>query len=108
MTPQELKLNLFRGIAIFITQVPVILIVGAKFDLIFGLNRMDSGFTILLLVFVLAPPLNLIWLIAEIIVSVKRFRYRSGALSILMPLIALCFLIESLAVDFYLLSQMRM
>lgn len=108
MTPQELKLNLFRGLAIFLTQVPVILIVGAKFDLIFGLNRVDSGLTILLLLFVLVPPLNLIWLITEIIVSVKRFRYRSGTLSFLMPLIALFFLIESLAVDYYLLSQMRM
>lgn len=43
----------------------MILYVGAKYDLIFGFNRMDSGFTILLLLFVLVPLLNLSWLITE-------------------------------------------
>jgi hypothetical protein len=93
---------------ILLTQLPMILYVGAKYDLIFGFNRMDSGFTILLLLFVLVPLLNLSWLITEIILSVKLFKHRDRAVSFLMPLIAVFFFIESIAIDLYLLSQVRM
>ena len=86
----------------------MILIIGAKFDLIFGFNRMDGGFTILLSLFILVPLLNLAWLIIEITLSVKLFRHRDIAVSILMPLIAVFFLVESIAIDLYLISQARM
>ncbi len=105
---QDLKLNIFRGIAILLTQLPLILFLGAQYDLLFGFNRMDSGFTLLLYLFILAPLINLVWLITEIIVSVKRFKYRSKALSFLMPCMAFFFFIETLAIDFYLTTQARM
>jgi hypothetical protein len=105
----ELKLNIFRGIAIFLTQLPLILFVGAKFDLIFGFNRMDSGFTLLLCLFVLVPLLNLSWIITEIILFIKLLRrHQVSALSILLPLIAVFFFIESIAIDLYILSHARM
>lgn len=88
--------------------MPLILFVGAKFDLIFGFNRMDSGLTVLLFLFVLAPLLNLSWLITEIIRSVKLSRHRIIAASFLMPLIAVFFFMESLAIDLYILSHARM
>ena len=91
-----------------LTQVPLILFIGAKFDLLFGFNRMDSGFTMLLFLFVVVPPFNLAWLITEIIVSIKRFRQQNRAVSLLMPCMALFFLLESLAIDIYLLSHARM
>ena len=81
---------------------------GAAFDLIFGFNRMDAGFTILLILFVLVPLLNLSWLITEIILSVKLLRHRNRAVSVLMPLIAAFFFMESIAIDLYLISQARM
>ena len=93
---------------IFLTQLPIILYVGAAFDLIFGFNRMDAGFTILLILFVLVPLLNLSWLITEIILSVKLLRHRNRAVSVLMPLIAAFFFMESIAIDLYLISQARM
>jgi hypothetical protein len=99
---------IFRAIAILLTQLPLILFVGAKFDLIFGFNRMDSGFTLLLYLFLLVPPLNLSWLITEIIRSVKLFRRQRKAVSFLMPCMALFFLMESIAIDLYLLSHARM
>jgi hypothetical protein len=86
----------------------MILYVGAAFDLIFGFNRMDAGFTILLFLFVFVPLLNLSWLITEIILSVKLLRHRKSAVSFVMPLIAVFFFIESIAIDLYLLSQARM
>jgi len=102
-------LNIFRGIAIFLTQLPLILFVGAKFDLIFGFNRMDSGFTLLLFLFVLVPLLNLSWIITEIILFIKLLRrHQVSALSILLPLIAVFFFIESIAIDLYILSHARM
>ena len=86
----------------------MILVVGAKYDLIFGFNHMDSGFTLLLFLFAFVPLLNLAWLITEIIFSFKRFKHRSKAATFLLPPVALFFLLESLAIDLYLLSQARM
>jgi hypothetical protein len=86
----------------------MILFIGGKFDLLFGFNQTDSGFTLLLSLFVLVPLLNLAWLIIEITLSVKLFRHRDIAVPILMPLIAVFFLLESIAIDLYLISQARM
>lgn len=69
---------------------------------------MDAGFTILLFLFILGPLLNLSWFIAEIAVSVKRSRQRVGAVAIIMPSMAAFFLMESVAIDLYLISQARM
>jgi hypothetical protein len=86
----------------------MILFIGGKFDLLFGFNQTHSGFTLLISLFVLAPLLNLAWLIIEITLSVKLFRHRNRAFSFLLPLIAVFFFVESIAIDLYLLSQARM
>ena len=86
----------------------MILIIGAKFDLIFGFNRMDGGFTFLLSLFVLVPLLNLAWIITEITLSFKLFKKRDRKISFLMPLMAVFFFTESIAIDLYILSQVRM
>ncbi len=101
-------MNIFRGIAIFLTQLPLILFVGAKYDLIFGFNHMDSGFTLLLYLFLLVPALNLSWIIIEIIRSIKYSKHQSRAITFLMPLIAVFFFIESIAIDLYIASHARM
>ena len=88
--------------------MPLILFVGAAFDLFFGFNRLDSGFTMLVFLFVLVPLVNLAWLVTEIILSVKLFRQRGRAVVFLIPLIAAFFLVESIAIDLYILSQARM
>ncbi|MBW2488556.1 MAG: hypothetical protein JRE72_14125 [Deltaproteobacteria bacterium] len=102
------RINKWRGIAILLTQLPLILFLGAKYDLIFGFNRMDSGFTFLLFLFVLVPLINLAWLITEIILSIKRFRQQNKAVSFLMPCMALFFFVQALAIDFYILAHARM
>ena len=101
-------MNILRAVAIVLTQLPLILFMGAKFDLIFGFNRMDSGFTLLVFLFVLVPLLNLSWFVTEIIRSVKFWRYQSRALTFLMPLVAALFFVESIAVDLYIASHARM
>ena len=69
---------------------------------------MDSGFTVLLFLFVLTPLLNLSWLIIEIMRSVKFSRHRSRAVAFFMPLMAALFLVESSIIDLYTASQARM
>ncbi|WP_027715135.1 hypothetical protein [Desulfuromonas sp. TF] len=101
-------MNIFRGVAIISTQVPLILFVGAKFDLIFGFNRMDSGFGLIVFLFVFIPLLNLFWFIIEVIRSFKFSRHQSRAAAFLMPFIAASFLIESIAIDLYIASHARM
>lgn len=101
-------MNILRAVAIVLTQLPLILFIGAKFDLIFGFNRMDSGFTLLVFLFVLVPLLNLSWFITEIIRSVKFWRHQSRAVTFSMPLIAVLFFVESIAVDLYIASHARM
>ena len=90
------------------TQLPLILFLGAAYDLIFGFNRMDSGFSILLFLFVSVPVLNLVWTIGEIILSVKLRKKGGRTISLLMPIIAVIFLMESIAIDLYILSHARM
>jgi len=91
-----------------LTQLPLILFIGAAYDLIFGFNRMDARFSVLLFLFVFVPVLNLIWTISEIVRSVKLRKKQNRAISYLMPLMAVFFLAESIAVDLYILSQARM
>lgn len=81
--------------------------VGGEFDLLFGFNRTNAGFTTLVLLFFLVPVLNLSWLIAEITLSVNRSKQQGKVKSILMPSIAVIFLMESIAIDLYLLLQVR-
>lgn len=86
----------------------MLLFLGARYDFIFGFNRMDSGFDILLVLFVFVPLLNLFWVIIEIVRSCKRFMYQSRIVSFLMPLIAFLLLAEAIAVDLYIASYARM
>ena len=86
----------------------MILFIGGKYDLIFGFNLTDSGFTLLLYLFLLVPPLNLAWIITEIIRSVKLSRHQIRAANFLIPLIAVFFFVESIAIDLYIASHARM
>ncbi len=101
-------MKFFRGIAIFLTQLTILFYVGGALDLLFGFNQTNTGFNTLLLLFVLVPLLNLFWVIIEIKQSVKLFRHQQRIASILMPIVAILFFIESIAIDLYLLSQARM
>lgn len=102
-------MNIFRGVAIFFTQLPILLYVGGSFDLLFVFNQTDAGFnTLLFLSFFVVPILNLSWLIAEIRLSVRMSRHQHRAIYFLMLIIPVFFFVESIAVDHYLLSQVRM
>lgn len=91
-----------------LSQALMLLFVGAKFDLLFGFNRTDTGFSTLLYLLVAAPLVSFVWLIAEIIVSIKRAKQRTRAASFLFLGIAFLILLESLVIDVMILSHARM
>jgi hypothetical protein len=102
------KLKILRGIAIFLPQLLILLMIGARFDLLFGFNRTDTGFTTLLFLFVLVPIINLIWLIVEIITSVRVAKRQNRSISFLLPGLALFFFLESVFIDIFMLLYARM
>jgi hypothetical protein len=106
--PQEVKLKIFRGIAIILTQLPMLLFIAGQHDLLFGLNRTHEAFTLLTLLFVLAPLVNLVWVVIEFRRSVKLSRAHAQGLSFLWPLVAVFFFLQSFAVDFFILGHMKM
>lgn len=101
-------MKLLRVLAILITQVPLILFLGARFDLVFGFNRTESGFAVLLFLFVFVPLLNLSWVVAEIVRSFRYWRRQSSAATFLWPVVSIAILLESIAVDLYIASFARM
>ena len=92
----------------FLTQVPIVLFIGGTHDLLFGFNQTSEGFSTLLFLMVFVPLASLTWLVTEITLSVKHLRQQVKAQSFLMPVIALIFLVEALAIDLYILSFARM
>lgn len=97
-----------RIIAISLPQLLLILDLGAKHDLLFGFNRADAGFSTLLALFILAPLLNLVWLVSETAHSVLLAKRRNGPVALRIPALALSVLVEALLIDLYLLSQAKM
>lgn len=90
------------------TQLLPLLYVGGSRDLLFGFNQTDAGLATLLLLMVTVPLVNLAWLVMEIRHAVKSLRERKGWLVLLGPSLALLLLAEALAVDYYILTQVRM
>lgn len=105
---KELKLKVFRVIAISLPQLLLLLDVGARFDLLFGFNRTDYGFTLLLFLFVLVPFVSLSWFLGEVIMAVRLARRQDKKMSFRMPGLALLILAEAVLFDLFLLSQARM
>ncbi|MES9857583.1 MAG: hypothetical protein ABW166_13405 [Sedimenticola sp.] len=103
-----IKLNTLRSIAISTTQLPIIYFIAGANDLLFGFNQTDAGFGLMILLFVFVPIINLIWITTEIKRLVKRTKEHGQLASMQMTGIALFFFVESIAIDLYLLSQVRM
>ncbi|MES9965708.1 MAG: hypothetical protein ABW074_00375 [Sedimenticola sp.] len=91
-----------------ITQLPIILFVAGNKDLLFGFNQTDAGFTTLVLLFLLVPIMNLFWIALEVRLLVARTRAQGELASFQMLGFAFLFFVEAIAIDLYLLTQVRM
>jgi hypothetical protein len=105
---RELELNIFRGIAILLPQLLILLDVGARLDFLFGFNRTDAGFSTLLLLLLLAPAITLIWFIVELIISIRVVKRQKSAISFRLPALAMLFFLESLGIDIYMVLHFKM
>jgi len=89
-------------------QLTILLILGASFDLIFGFNRTDAGFSILLFLLVLTPVVTLIWFIVETVNSIRQAKRLNRPVSFLLPGLAFFIFIESLAIGIYMMLSFKM
>jgi len=103
-----LALKIFRGIGVLLPQLIILLNVGARFDLLFGFNRTDAGFSTLLFLLLLAPAITIIWFIVELIISIIVVKRQNSAISFLMPGLALFFFLQSLGIDIYMVLHFKM
>jgi len=101
-------MNFFRIFTIIVTQLPLLLFFGGTHDLLFGFNQTQQGFTTMIALIFLVPVLNLAWLIIETRRTYRRTREKGFNKSLLMPFVALLFFLEALAIDLFLLGQLRM
>lgn len=98
----------FRIIVALLPQILFFLDVGARLDLLGGWNRTDSALGVLILLFLLTPVATAILLVVEIVrygIHVKRGKETR---SFLMPGFAILLFLEALAIDVFILSQLRM
>jgi len=101
-------LRVFRYIAALVPQVLFVLIVGARFDLLCGFNRTDAGFSTLLYLLVSAPAVTLVWLILEMVPSVRLLGQRDGVSSCRLPGLAFFIFLESAGMVIYMALHFRM
>jgi hypothetical protein len=98
----------FRIVVAFLPQALILLLVGGSFDLLGGFNRTDAGFSTLIALFLVTPVATLALLAVEIIRYLLLVKRKDAARSFSMPAVAIVLVLEALAVDLYLLSQLRM
>jgi hypothetical protein len=98
----------FRAIAIILTQLPILLFYGGSHDLLFGFNQTDKGFSLMIGLFVIVPLVNLVWLSIETRKTFKKTREVGFNKALPLPFVALFVFLESLAIDYFLLTQLRM
>jgi hypothetical protein len=107
----DLEVNAFRLVVALLPQLLTLMLVGARFDLLGGLNRTDTGIGILMLLFVLTPIATAVLLVVEI--RRRRLRITEGAGQEPgrpggMVKLAAALLLQSLALNLVILSQLRM
>ena len=98
----------FRIVVALLPQALIVLLVGGRFDLLGGFNRTDAGFGTLVALFLAAPVATLALLVVETFRYTLQIRRNDAARSFSMPAVAVLLFFEALAVDLYLLSQLKM
>jgi multisubunit Na+/H+ antiporter MnhF subunit len=80
------------------------------YDFIGGWNRAPgaSFINILIMLFLLSPVVTIAWLIAEPVRYFRQGKSQKGLQCLLMTVLALLLFIESLAIDYFILTQIRM
>ena len=101
---------ILRFIAVVFPQLLLLQFLGSMYDFIGGWNRApDASFIkILIILFLLNPVVTIAWVIAEPVRYFRQGKIQNGLHCLLMTVLALLLFIESLAIDFFILTQLRM
>ena len=97
-----------RIIAITLPQILVLMLIGAALDLLGGWNHTDSGFGVLILLFLLNPVVAVIFLVTETLRYRKLGKQGVKTRTFLMPGLAILVFVEVFATNLFLLSQAKM
>ena len=100
-------MTFFRCSAIVLPQILILLLVAGSHDMLGGWNQTDDAMATVLILFLLSPSAMLALLVTEIVRGYKANKGERGRKILFMGL-AMVFFVESLAIDLYLLSQLRM
>jgi hypothetical protein len=101
--------NALRLVIACLPQWLTLMLVGARFDLLGGLNRTDTGTNILMLLFLLTPVATATLLVVEVWRRRSRNRdERAPDRSGRMVALAAALLVQSLVLNLVILSQLRM
>jgi hypothetical protein len=100
-------MTLFRCVAIALPQILILLFVAGSHDLLVGWNQTGDAMTTILALFLLSPSATLALLITEVVRCYKACREKRGR-NFLFTGLAVVLFAESLAINYYLLTQVRM
>ena len=97
----------FRCIAMVLPQVLIFLLVAGSHDMLGGWNQTDDAMGTVLILFLLSPVMTLALLVTEI---VRCYKAKQGERrkAFLFIGLAMVLFVEALAIDYYLLTQLRM
>jgi len=103
-------LVILRIIGVVFPQLLIFLVFGSMYDFIGGWNRApgSSFIEVLIMLFILSPVVTIAWLIAEPVRYFRQGKSQKGLQCLLMTVLALLLFIESLTIDWFILTQIRM
>jgi hypothetical protein len=97
-----------RAFGIVLPQILLLFILTAWLDALFDWNHTDSAVGLLIILFLLNPVFTFILWVAEIISYYRQKSKADGPVISRFMFIAFGLLIESLVLDLFILSQLRM
>lgn len=98
----------FRIVVAALPQLLLVMLVGGRFDLLGGWNRTDGAFGVLMVLFLVTPVAALALLVVEVVLLRRQAKRDAGAGSSRRVGLAAFLLVEALAVNAYILTQVRM
>src|SRR3989304_7036628 len=101
-------MRIFRIIIASLPQILFLLLFGGSLDLLGGWNRTDTAFNVLILLFLVTPVATAILLIVEMVRYGLHVKRGIEPRSSVMPGFAIVLFLEALAIDVFILSQLRM
>ncbi|MDT8420170.1 MAG: hypothetical protein RQ754_07035 [Desulfuromonadales bacterium] len=98
----------FRLYVITLPQTLLLLLLATWFDLLGGWNHSDAGFHALILLSLATPFFTLALLVLELVRYRRQYRQHPDQATFLWPGVALFLCLETLSVNLFILSQLRM